>query len=219
MFNVTAGYTETAPVGGITLTATGTSLNTITFQKSGAGANPVVSAYAGGTGTPATAVQDGIWKLVGSDFVTINGINLTDGNVTNPATMEYGYGLYKASVTDACQNVTIQNCTITLNRNNVTAGVAPAPDGSTGIEVTNAIPTAATTVLTVTSANGASSNNHFYSNTVQNCNTGISIIGFAGATPFTTCDQNNDVGGSSGTTGNNIINYGGGTVLRFLQSV
>ena len=75
-FNVAAGHTETAPTGGIALTATGTMANPILFQKSGGGANPVITAYTGGTGTPATAVQDGIWRLVGSDWVTIDGINL-----------------------------------------------------------------------------------------------------------------------------------------------
>ncbi len=222
-FNVAAGYTETIS-STLSLTATGTSSNTITFRKDPgtSGANPIVTAYTGGSGTPATATQDGIWRLVGSDYVTIDGIDLKD-NASNSgnALMEYGYGLYKSSATDACQFVTIQNCTVTLNRNNVTAGAAapPVPDGSTGIEVTNATPTAATTTLTVTSASGASSNNHFYSNTIQNCNTGISIIGFAGTSPFTTCDQNNDVGGSSAATGNNIINFGGGTTPGTVAAV
>ena len=35
-FNIAAGYTETVPVGGIIMTATGTVANPIVFQKSGA---------------------------------------------------------------------------------------------------------------------------------------------------------------------------------------
>ncbi len=209
--NINAGHTETAPVGGIALTATGTAGNTITFQKSGAGANPVITAYTGGTGTPGAAAQDGIFRLVGSDFVTIDGIDLSENaaNTANPATMEYGYALYKASATDGCQNNTIRNCTVTLNRINNAAGTSPMFDGSIGILLINSIPTAAATALTITAATGASSNNTFQRNTIQNCNIGIALSGFAAASPFTLADFNNVVGGSA-TNGNTIINYGGG---------
>ncbi|MCB0522669.1 MAG: hypothetical protein H6577_10810 [Lewinellaceae bacterium] len=209
-FNVAAGYTETITAT-IELTATGTMANPIVFQKSGAGANPVITSYTGGTGTPGTAIQDGIWRLVGSDYVTIDGIDLAENgaNTTNPATMEYGYAMYKASATDGCQNNTIKNCTITLNRVNNAAGSGPSVDGSRGIDVVNAIPTAATTALTVTAASGANSNNKFYGNIIQNCNIGIALIGFAAATPFTLADTGNDVGGASAATGNTIKNYGG----------
>ncbi len=210
-FNVAGGYTETITAP-LSITATGTVANPIVFQKSGAGANPLVTAYATGSGTPSTAVQDGIWQLVGSDYVTIDGIDLLDPNTTNPATMEYGYALYKASATDGCQNVTIRNCTITLNRVNNDLGSGPAVDGSRGIDVVNAIPTAATTALTVTAASGSNSNNKFYHNTIQNCNIGIALIGFADVTPFANADQGNDIGGSSAATGNTIRNYGGGGI-------
>ncbi len=67
IFNIAANYTETIAAT-ISLTATGTAANTIVFQKDPltSGANPVITAYTGGTGTPATAVQDGIWRMVGS---------------------------------------------------------------------------------------------------------------------------------------------------------
>ena len=87
-FNVAAGYTE-ALLSRINLTATGTAANPIVFQKSGAGANPLITAYVG-TSTPGSATPDGMWALQGSDYVTIDGIDLTDPNGTNPATMEYG---------------------------------------------------------------------------------------------------------------------------------
>ncbi len=197
VFNVAAGYTETI-TSTISLTATGTVTNPITFKKSGAGANPVLISYTGGVGTPATAVQDGIWRLVGSDYVTIDGIDLMENaaNTTNPSTMEYWYALYKASATDGCQNVTIQNCTITLNRVNNAAGSGPAVDGSRGIDVVNALFSTATTAVTVTAATGSNSNNKFYSNTIQNCNIGIALIGYAAASPYTRwADTGNDVGG------------------------
>ncbi len=113
-FNVAAGHTETITTT-IVLTATGTAADPIVFQKYGSGANPLITAYTG-TATPGSAIPDGIWALSGSDYVTIDGIDLYDPNTSNPATMEFGYGLFKASASDGCQNVTIKNCTITLNR-------------------------------------------------------------------------------------------------------
>ncbi len=208
--NIAAGYTETAPVNGFSLTATGTTTSPIIFQKSGAGANPLITAYTGGAGTPATVLQDGVWRLIGSDYITIDCIDITDPNTTNPATMEFGYGFFKASQIDGCQNNTIKNCVISLNKNNNAAGGTLAVDGSRGIEVVNALSGAHTTIVTVTLAAGSNSNNKFYSNTIQNCNIGISMIGFAAASPFTLADTGNDIGGTSAATGNSIINFGGG---------
>ncbi|MFZ4520577.1 MAG: T9SS type A sorting domain-containing protein [Bacteroidales bacterium] len=169
----------------------------------------MITAYTTGTGTPAAAIQDGIWNLIGSDYVTINGIDLLDPNTTNPATMEYGYAMFKASVTNGCQNNTIKNCVVTLSRVNNASGTSPAVDGSRAINVMNSLVTTQTTAATPTSAAGTNSFNMFYSNTLQNCNIGIALIGFAGASPFTLCDTGNDIGGSSVATGNNILNYGG----------
>ena len=45
-FNVAAGYTETLTAR-INMTATGTAANPIIFQKSGSGANPKLTAFAG----------------------------------------------------------------------------------------------------------------------------------------------------------------------------
>jgi hypothetical protein len=208
-FNVAAGYTETITAP-LSITATGTLANPILFQKSGAGANPLITAFVG-TATPASAVQDGIWNLVGSDYVTIDGIDLTDPNSTNPATMEYGFAMFKASITDGCQYNTIKNCVVTLSRVNNVSGTAPSVDGSKAINVLNSLAATQTTVAIPTSASGANSYNKFYSNTLQNCNYGIVIIGYAGATPFTLCDYGNDIGGTSLATGNNILNYGGAT--------
>lgn len=211
-FNIAANYTETIS-STISITATGTSGNPVVFQKDPAtsGSNPLITAYTGGVGTPGTAIQDGIMRFVGSDYVTIDSIDVRDNpsNTTNPSTMEYGYALYKASTSNGCQFVTIKNCVITLNNINNSLGTAPMVDGSTGIIVMNALPTTATTAVT-TIAGGTNSNNKFYTNTIQNCNTGIALIGFVALTPFTLADANNDVGGTSSSTGNTIINYGGG---------
>jgi hypothetical protein len=209
---VDAGYTETAPMGGFTFTATGTSANTITFQKNGPGANPLITAFTG-TATPASALQDGVWKFIGSDYVTIDGIDINDPNTSNPATMEYGYGFFKASATNGCQNNMIRNCTISLSIVNNVLGSGPAVDGSRGIDMVNALYTLHTTNVVVTSAAGTNSNNKFYSNTIQNCNIGIALIGYAAASPFTNADTGNDIGGGVSSNGNTIINFGGGGVL------
>ncbi len=216
-FNVAAGFTQTLTTT-ISLTATGTSANPIIFQKDPAtsGANPLITSYTG-TSTPASATQDGIWRLVGSDYVTIDGIDLFDNNVTNPATMEYGYAMYKAGVTDGCQNVTIKNCVITLNKINNELSGGSANDGSVGIRVTNATPAAATTALVITATSGSNSNNKLYSNTIQNCNIGIGLSGYAAPSPFTLGDTGNDVGGNLLATGNTIINFGGGGEQSALQ--
>ena len=210
-FNIAANYTETITAT-LSLTATGTASNPIVFRKNPAttGADPLITAYTGGVGTPATATQDGIFRLIGSDYVTINGIDIADNpaNTTNPSTMEYGYALYLASAANGCHNVMITNCVITLNTINNATGAAPMVDGSTGIIMMNALATAAVTPLTPTTG-GANSNNQFYGNTIQKCNTGIALIGFAALAPFTLADSNNDIGGIAPATGNTILNYGG----------
>jgi len=209
--NIAAGYNETAPVGGLFLTTTGTSLNPIIFQKSGIGANPVITAYTGGTATPSSPIQDGVWRLVGTDYITIDGIDIYDPNTVNPSTMEYGYAMYKASATDGCQNNVIKNCRVILSNSNNQAGIGPSGNGSCCIIVTNAIPSNAITDLIVTVSAGANSNNKFYSNTVANCNIGILLTGYSDTSPYLNADRNNDVGGSTMLTGNVIQNFGGAT--------
>ncbi|MFY7884411.1 MAG: hypothetical protein ACOVOV_06145, partial [Dolichospermum sp.] len=70
---------------------------------------------------------------------------------------------------------------------------------------------AATTAITVTTSTGSNSYNKFYTNTIQNCNAGITLNGFGDVSPFSLGDTLNDIGGSSLSTGNTIINFGGGT--------
>jgi hypothetical protein len=210
-FNIAAGYTELLTAT-ISVTATGTATMPIVFQKDPAtiGANPLITAYVG-TNIPTSSTQDGIWQFIGSDYITINGIDLLDPNATNPATMEFGYSFYKTSATNGAQNNTIKNCTISLNAINNASATAPAVEGSRGIQIMNSTAVAATTNLTVTSAAGASSYNKFYSNTIKNCNYGIVLIGYAAAAPYTLADTLNDIGGNSPATGNSIINFGGAT--------
>ncbi len=203
--NVPAGYTETAPSGGYLL---GTTLlnvslsaaNPLTFAKSGTGANPILTAFTGGS----SVATDGIFKIAGSDYVTINGIDIRENAAnTGAAQMEWGYALVNLNATgslDGCQNFTLRNCTITLDRTN--------PNGSFGIYCAHNIATSAT-VLTVAAVADAHSNNKFYSNTLTNVTEGIWLSGYAdGTSPYTYYDQNNDVGGASAATGNTVTNLG-----------
>ena len=115
-------------------------------------------------------------------FVTFNAIDLQEAasNTDATTTMEYGYGLFKASATDGASNNTISNCVITLNRVNTTAPTTgPAFQGSNGIALLVCAQLLMQTTITVTATSGASSNNKFYSNTIQNVNNGICMSGFA----------------------------------------
>lgn len=201
-FSIVGPYAETAPTGGYTITATGTSANPINIIATG---GATISAYTGGTGTPGTAIQDGVFHVVGSDFITFNGLTIIDPNTTNPATMEYGIGFFKASATDGCQNNTVTNCTITLSYNNNASGTGPSYEGSKGIMFINAILGTATTSVAVTSATGAHSNNAITNNYITNVNYGIVFSGFADVSPFNNADNNNSV------LNNNILNFGGAT--------
>jgi len=212
--NVTAGQTETL-TSRVNIIATGTVSNTITIQKSGVGTNPILTSYVG-TSATAGATIDGMVSISGGDYITIDGIDLTEasGNTTTTTVMEYGYGIFKASLSDGAQNNTIKNCVITLNRvQNVAWTVGH--NGSTGIIISNTTSAAAGTALTPTVAAGANSGNKIYTNTIQNCNTGIVLIGFVTSTaPYSAGDFNNDIGGSSLATGNTVLNFGGGAATN-----
>lgn len=225
-FDVGAGaaYTE-SPTGSIVLgsavlNASTSATNTITIRKAAtATANPLINAYAGTKIASSTDSIDVMFAIVGTDYVTIDGIDLAESiaNTTNITTMEVGYGLYKLSITDGANFNTIRNCVITLNRLNTTngSGIRNNIAGSTGIEVVSSLRTAVNTAITQTAISGASSFNRFYSNTIQNVNFGIALSGASIASPYTLADQNNDIGGNSLSTGNTIINFGGGTGAGF----
>jgi hypothetical protein len=89
------------------------------------------------------------------------------------------------------------------------AGIFPASYGSRGIELVNATTFAHTTALNVTSPSGTNSGNKIYSNTIYECQIGISVIGFLSPATFSLSDNNNDIGGISSASSNTITNFGG----------
>ena len=198
--NVPAGYTETAPSGGFSITATGTAANTITFKKSGTGTNPTFTAF---TPQASGILSDAVFKIVGGDYITIDGFTLQE-NAANTTTAagtnnmtEWGIALLYAITTNGCQNITLQNNTITLNR---------TYQNTFGIYANSVH--AATTPTTSATATGATGGNHnlkIYSNNISNINNGILIIG-----PTAAADLNTglDIGGTSLSQGNTLTDFG-----------
>jgi hypothetical protein len=194
-FNVAYNHAETITAA-IILTATGTSDNPIVFQKYGGESNPLITAYVG-----ANTTSDGIIKIAGSDYITFDGIDLLDpvSNNTNTLRMEWGYALVKKQASypfDGCQNVTIKNCTITLQKAN---------PNSVGIYAGNHIATS-TTALTLIDATDAMNNCKFFNNNITNVYNGIEFTGFNAPSPYTLYNQGNEIGVSGGNT---ITNFGG----------
>ena len=206
--NIPAAYTETAPSGGIVLgstvlNATLSTANQLKFVKTGTGANPLLTAQTGGTGT----TNDGIFKLAGADWVTIDGLDLKENTAnTGNALMEWGYALVNlnaAAPFDGVQNSTIKNCAVTLNKTNAGATMCIYGANNTATSAT---------ALTLTTAADVHSNNKFYTNTLTNAGFGIFIGNLSATAPAAALfGQGNDVGGTAAATGNTLSNIGGVT--------
>lgn len=217
VFNVAANHTETAPAGTSATTTggiifgniTGTSAsNTITFQKNGAGANPLVTA---GANHFAGGIMDAVIKIIGTDYLTFNGIDVSENSLNTTSSIatnnmtEFGYGFFYANPVasaNGAQNNTIQNCVITLNT------VGTNYQNTFGVfSTTVSSATNGTGTSSVTTIAGSNSGNKLYGNTINNANFGIAIIGSNTATAM---DTGWDIGGNSGVTGNTIVNFGVG---------
>lgn len=177
VFQVDAGFnsTENPPA----ISATGTAANPVSFIKTGAGTNPVLLP------TGSTATNDFGFKIDSADYITFDGIDVT---ISTGNAVEFGYWLNGASG-NGCQNNTIKNCTVTLNKTNTT---------TRGIN--------STVATTVTSAAGANSQNKYLNVNITNCYNGIILNG---NTTFP--DLNVEVAAVSGTA--TISSLGGGTIL------
>lgn len=201
-FNVASGATF-AETGALVLTATGTAANPIVFQKSGAGANPVINPAFGSiatqTGSTYGAVGDVILKIVGTDYLTIDGINFIEpAGRSSVALTEYGIAILKASATNGSRNITIKNCTIELNR---------ATRLSTGIFAANYGETLGSSI-TISAASGRNENIAVLNNTVNNVWTAMYF-----QTSFSS-DQllfDNNIA----VRNNTITNYSGGNTTSY----
>ncbi|MBK8552559.1 MAG: hypothetical protein IPL53_16415 [Ignavibacteria bacterium] len=200
-FNVAAGHTETASNLVIAFTVNpATSANPVVFQKSGAGANPLITAAPG-----TSATLDGILKFSGADYITFDAIDLLDPvSNTGNAMMEWGHFLLRASATDGSQNNIIRNCAVTLQKINTNSiGIYIANENLAGVVV------AADTVGGFTG--GFNSNNMLYGNSISDIDIGI----------FAKSVTNiRDIGNAIGVTGfspNNITNWGGSQLTAGLS--
>ncbi|MEI7727736.1 MAG: hypothetical protein WCK09_21700, partial [Bacteroidota bacterium] len=200
IFNVAAGTTETlasATAGKISYACIPANYSSATspvvFQKSGAGADPLITAFTPGT----SATTDGMIILAGADYITIDGIDLQENmlNTTTAMQMEWGYAMVKknpSAPADGCQNITIKNCTITLNKANT---------ASTGIHMGDHVFNN-TSVISVFATADAHNGCKIYGNTISNVYNGIDLEDYSGFN-----DQNNEIGVTSGNT---ITNFAGG---------
>jgi hypothetical protein len=198
---VAAGFTDQPATALPLLTAQGSASRPIVFQRAGSGGNPRIVAPAGTSTT-----TDAIVRLSGADYVTFDGIDLLDpSSHTNQTTSaEFGYAFFRASATNGCQNNTIKNCVVSMNRtnSNSTSGIIYGIYGAST--------TATGAAVTISAASGTNSYNNLYSNTVINTQTGIYLNGYADPNaPYSLLDQDNDVGGTATATGNTVMNFGG----------
>ncbi len=199
-FNVTAAYTEPT-TDALVLTATGTSGNPIVFQKTGVGANPLISRTDAGTLAPTKlgAQGDAVLIIQGSDYVTFDGIDVS----TALETIEYGYYLRKAGVTDGCKYVTIKNSVIDLTKgtSRFVVGIYSS-NNDAATAVTDSIG------ITVTTTGGRNEYVTLTGNTIQDVFSGIYVKGYNHTvTPYDLQDFNFTIGTSG--QGNTIRNYAG----------
>ncbi len=185
-FNVEAGFTSTELCP--TISATGTIDNPIIFQRSGIGANPLITA---GTGLGSS---DAIFTISGSDYVTFDGIDLQENaaNITSTTQVEYGFYIKSASATNGAQNNTIKNCAITLNKlNTSTKGIYQYYSS------------------TPTSVAGANSYNRYHNITFSNSSYGIHLVGSSSTNP----DLNTEI--SNCSIGRDIADDLGGATTAY----
>ena len=198
IFNVAADLKEgfASPMDGhITLT----SGNPVIFRKSGAGINPLITSATG------TGAMDAVIAFEGCDNVTFDGIDVRDNpdNDIDTKQMEWGYAILKASASNGSQNITIKNCTVTLNQYYAsTVGIYSGNHTSTSL-----MP------LTVSTSAGTNSNLKIFGNTIAGCYSGIFLSGYQDvAAPYNFYDQNNEIGKDGANT---ITNVGGGAVAAY----
>ncbi len=136
-------------------------MDSIVFQKSGTGSNPLVYGVNGNGAT------DAVFRIRGSNFITFDEIDVSDtiSNPTNTERMEYGYAVVNASAVKGSSNNVIKNCRIRLQRVNVSTFGIIQSSVSTGGGVS------------ATSLSGANHRNRIENVKITNAYKGIGLIG------------------------------------------
>ena len=213
VINLLPGNAQTAPAGGYVVGGAGSLV--LTTASSGNTISVV------GNGNTITApnnhvvgsLTDGIFKLIGADWVTISGFNMLENaaNTTTTAASnnmtEWGVALLYVTTTDGAQNNTIQNNTIDLDRSyqNTFGIYSNSTHAAASVNVS----------ATATGATGGNNNLRVYGNTIADVNQGIVHVG-----PTAAADHNNtaDIGGTTALQGNTITNFGRtGTFSSFVN--
>jgi|GEM_PF-2065033 len=181
-FNVFADQTFSmtctgSPSYALVISTSGTATWPIIFQKYNTGANPILM-VTGTSGTSDVAVF-----FNGADYLTFDGINITDAGTGATNYLERGYYL-SGPVDNNCKYVTIKNCTIDLTKANTS---------SYGIWVSANAPT---------STDNANHHNLFYDNTIQDCYYGYYIYGNSSF-----LDTYNEIGTSGVTRTSKVTNF------------
>lgn len=180
-FNIAAGQTFNEDLPAIT--ATGTLANPIVFQKSGAGANPVLTPVGFSAAGSATAQNEDFGVCIsGGDYITFDGLDI----IANNAMVEYGYLIRNASATNGATNNIIKNTTVILDRTNITSRGFLQTESTAG------------SGFSASSISGVNSNNKFLNFTIGNVYSGILVLGSSDGTRYT--------GLTIGTTSNQIFN-------------
>jgi len=197
VISLTAGNPQTAPVGGYSITAQGTAINTITIT----GNNNTITA-----GLQVAGVRnDAIFKIIGGDYITLQNFTMVEnaGNivttpVANNTMTEWGVALLYSTITNGAKNNTIQNNNISLNRTfsnsvGIYSNVRHLPTGTP------------LTLNDITNVSGSNSDNKVYGNTISNV--ACPVI-FVGSGTSAAMDNGNEIGGNTPATGNIINNWG-----------
>lgn len=211
VIQVSAGHTETLS-SKINLTATGTAANPIRFENNGGSPNPKITAYTG------TGTFDGIFILSGSDYVTIDGIDVEENSANTSTTtrMEWGYALLRkadANAGDGCRYNVIKNCNVTLSKANT--GSAGRVTGSVGIYMANHTISTTSSYSPTDTINHTNNYNQFLSNNISNVYHGIVMYGYSSSNA--TYDVGNRVGDFG--QGNSITNFAGSSYTCYAMYI
>lgn len=191
-FNVTAGQTFPMTVGAtpynyaFAIATTGTPTMPIVFQRFGSGANPVIAV----TGSAAT--NDIAVFNYGADYITFDGIDVTNAGTSTTNYVDYGY-YYQGTATNGCNYNTLKNSTVTLSNLNTSAN---------GVFINSQ----------ATAIGGKNNYNKFYNNTIKQACYGYKFVGKSGY-----YDIKNEIGTEAG--GSSVIRNLGNPTSITVQGV
>ena len=140
-------------------------------------------------------------KIVGSDFVTWDAINIIEpAGLSSVALTEYGIAIMQATATNGCKNITIKNSKISLSRTTLRSwGIWES--GSYGETFVSNY---------ATSTDGRNENIFITNNIIDNCYSGVYAYGtYSASAPFALYDNNIVI------RNNTISNYSGGTATSY----